>query len=525
MKKGFTLVELLITIALIAVITVSVGVSISSMLNRQEEKEFKKYVELIEKSACTYAEKKNLPQVSSEVSISTLLSEGLLSKDIVNPKTDKNIEYYGADIIGIKWIDYERVCNYAHPEGSTDSEDGNNDDEKNPYIYAKITDVEILKVTESSITVKPIVEVGTSQINKYYYSINNGDTYVSSSDNNYTFTGLIEATEYNIKVFVIDNKGYESNEYALKQKTVTNLGGIIVNKDMSLNIDANYKAPWIRFESNNTLTLSGGGTLEVPNITSLNGNNAIGIAGNGINISVNIKNVKLIVEKVTSGNGGIGTGEDGEDGVRSYGKQGVPGYDATATVKGGNGGTINFNLNNSSELVVGTITTGKGGNATGGDGGNGSDGGPGTGGSSTGWRTGGDGGDGGNGSDSFGGSSGNVNINSQGIVNIDSITTSNGGDAIGGDGGNGGDRGSHHSLSHSSAYGGDGGDGGDATSGSSGSISISGSGIVNVSNTTIGNIGKSTAGVGGTGGFGDKRSYDGEDGTIKSGIKGTIMGV
>ena len=523
MNKGFTLVELLITIALIAVITVTMGVSISSMINRQEEKEFQQYVELIEESACTYAEKNNLPQVSSEVSIDTLISEGLLSKDITNPKTDKNIEYYGSDIIGIRWIDYERICNYAQPEGSTD-EDGSEDDE-NPYVYASITNVEVMEVTETSIKVKPIVEVGTSKINKYYYSINNGDTYFSSNDDNYTFTGLVEATEYNIKVFVTDEKGYESNEYSLKQKTVTNLGGIIVNKDMTLNIDGYYKASWIRFESDNTLTLTGGGVLEVPSITSLNGTNAVGTASNGKNININLENVKLIVQTITSGYGGSATGEDGRDGVRNYGKQGVPGDDATETVRGGNGGTINFVIAKNSQLEVKTITSGNGDNATGGDGGNGSRGGNGEGGSSTGWRTGGDGGDGGNGSNSFGGSSGSIIFNNQGTLNINTLKTGNGGNATGGNGGDGGDRGSHYSLSHSSAYGGDGGDGGNATSGNSGSINFSGTGSNNISTTSTGSTGKTTPGSGGQGGSGDRRGSSGSSGSAISGIKGTISGI
>ena len=52
-KKGFTLIELIVTIALIALITVSVGVSMNGMLDKQTEKEYASYVKTIENTACS----------------------------------------------------------------------------------------------------------------------------------------------------------------------------------------------------------------------------------------------------------------------------------------------------------------------------------------------------------------------------------------------------------------------------------------------------------------------------------------
>lgn len=107
-NKGFTLVELIITIALIAAISVTVGLSMTGLFERQEEKELDEYIETIEKAACVYAISHNV----SEVSIDTLIRESLLRKDLVNPKTNEDITKYGCNNVLIKWQNYEKSCSY-----------------------------------------------------------------------------------------------------------------------------------------------------------------------------------------------------------------------------------------------------------------------------------------------------------------------------------------------------------------------------------------------------------------------------
>ena len=55
-NNGFTLVELIITITLIAIISVTIGVSMTGMLGRQDEKEIEEYIKTIEEAACVFAE-------------------------------------------------------------------------------------------------------------------------------------------------------------------------------------------------------------------------------------------------------------------------------------------------------------------------------------------------------------------------------------------------------------------------------------------------------------------------------------
>ena len=391
---------------------------------------------------------------------------------------------------------------------------------------ASITKVEATEVTETSIKVSVEAIKGDYEINKYYYSIDDG-SYVESTSNSYAFNNLITGTEYKIEVYVEDEEGNKSEVYELNQSTANNIGAITVNQNMTLNVSEYSVASSINFTGNYTLTINGGGTLEVASITSSNGTNEVGSATNGANITINLENVKLVNNTITSGYGGNGTGDAGSDGGRGseYSKDGKDGDAATATVQGGNGGTITINIDENSEFISQTITTGKGGNATGAAGGNGGAGANATSGGSNEYRTGGNGGNGGNGSNSIGGSSGSVVINNQGIVTINSVITDKGGDAYGGNGGDGGDRGDHYSSSHLYASGGDGGNGGDATGGNSGSITINGNGQSLINNASTGAVGVSTAGTGGNGGSGDSYGSRGETGNIISGTKGVISGI
>ena len=50
--------------------------------------------------------------------------------------------------------------------------------------------------------------------NKFYYSIDNGNTFVSSSANSYKFSNLTEISTYNIVVYAVDSENSKSNTYS-----------------------------------------------------------------------------------------------------------------------------------------------------------------------------------------------------------------------------------------------------------------------------------------------------------------------
>ncbi len=81
----------------------------SGMAERQKEKQIKTYKETLEKAACVYAETNNI-LTDSEVTIKTLIDEGLVNKNLKNPETNYPVSKYENDIVQIKWNNNEKKC-------------------------------------------------------------------------------------------------------------------------------------------------------------------------------------------------------------------------------------------------------------------------------------------------------------------------------------------------------------------------------------------------------------------------------
>ena len=88
------------------------------------------------------------------------------------------------------------------------------------YSFATINDVVINEITSNSITLTVNATAGASSIQTYYYSNDGGASYVGSSSNTYTFTGLNKETEYAIKAYTLDNEGYQSASYSINVSTL-----------------------------------------------------------------------------------------------------------------------------------------------------------------------------------------------------------------------------------------------------------------------------------------------------------------
>ena len=87
------------------------------------------------------------------------------------------------------------------------------------YNLPVISKVETSKTT-NSITATVTASKGTNNISKYYYSIDNGNTYKESTSNTYTFTDL-KSGNYRIIVKVIDTNGIYSNIYVVNEKIIS----------------------------------------------------------------------------------------------------------------------------------------------------------------------------------------------------------------------------------------------------------------------------------------------------------------
>ena len=89
------------------------------------------------------------------------------------------------------------------------------------YINPVVNSVSTSNITSSSITLTVNATAGSNPIQTYYYSNNNGSSYVSSTSNTYTFSGLDGGTTYNFRVYVVDNEGVQSN-YGSTSGTTSN---------------------------------------------------------------------------------------------------------------------------------------------------------------------------------------------------------------------------------------------------------------------------------------------------------------
>lgn len=115
-KKGFTLIELIAVIAIIASLSLIVGLNMKKMLDTTKEKKYNAYKEEIQNAACVYAEQQNwhhasdCPNNPCRVTFETLKEAGLVSKNLLNPKTKKTIDEELRREISITWINNEKKC-------------------------------------------------------------------------------------------------------------------------------------------------------------------------------------------------------------------------------------------------------------------------------------------------------------------------------------------------------------------------------------------------------------------------------
>ena len=107
-NKGFTLIEILVVIVILAAVSVTVGVNMSGMQERQNQKEIKEYNNTLLKAACLYAE--TIDDTVVTISVEDLLKEGLVRKNLINPETKETVESDKDKEIEIKWENNEKKC-------------------------------------------------------------------------------------------------------------------------------------------------------------------------------------------------------------------------------------------------------------------------------------------------------------------------------------------------------------------------------------------------------------------------------
>ncbi len=113
-KKGFTLVELIITIGLMALIGIIIATNMAGLFSKQNDEEYEAFKKKIEDSACIYVElynKENCRATGCTISIEQLIQKGYIEDTLKDPSTGefvtKEKEKYQ---VKVSWKDNVKTC-------------------------------------------------------------------------------------------------------------------------------------------------------------------------------------------------------------------------------------------------------------------------------------------------------------------------------------------------------------------------------------------------------------------------------
>ena len=150
--------------------------------------------------------KVNIKRLSNRLAVSNLtyVESDNSSYTFTNIKTDANYNVYAYA------VDNKKVKTNTYTYKYTSN-----------YNLPVISKVETSKIS-NSITATVTATKGTNNISKYYYSIDNGSTFIETTSNSYTFNNLSNNTNYRIVAKVMDTNGKYSNTYVVSQKIKTN---------------------------------------------------------------------------------------------------------------------------------------------------------------------------------------------------------------------------------------------------------------------------------------------------------------
>ena len=114
-NKGFTLIEIIAVITILALLGVIITINLSDTLKQTKQKKCEEFVKLIEDSACTYAglsSKKVACNRSScsPIKLKLLIEEGFIDEE-TDPCTEKKIDT--KKTVTVTWNeDGEKICTY-----------------------------------------------------------------------------------------------------------------------------------------------------------------------------------------------------------------------------------------------------------------------------------------------------------------------------------------------------------------------------------------------------------------------------
>ncbi len=91
-KKGFTIVELLVTITLLAIISTIAAISITSFINKNKENNYEILKNTILEASKEYVTDNRYGNIDSSITAQYLLDNHYITSGLTDPKTGKNID-------------------------------------------------------------------------------------------------------------------------------------------------------------------------------------------------------------------------------------------------------------------------------------------------------------------------------------------------------------------------------------------------------------------------------------------------
>ena len=114
-NKGFTLIEIIVVIAILGVLSTIVTIGLTSTLDNTNKDDCNNFVKEIEEAACVYVSMSNKKivcnrEVCEDIPLSILVSEGLIKRD-TDGCTKKELDLNST--VSVTWSsEGEKTCTY-----------------------------------------------------------------------------------------------------------------------------------------------------------------------------------------------------------------------------------------------------------------------------------------------------------------------------------------------------------------------------------------------------------------------------
>jgi prepilin-type N-terminal cleavage/methylation domain-containing protein len=118
-NKGFTLIELIVTITILVIVGLVISSNITGLFSEQEDKEYEEFKDKITSAACMYVETAWDSTTRSEckrnnnctVHINELIARGYIDEDLKDPSTDEFVSANASNYdVEVTWSDNVKTC-------------------------------------------------------------------------------------------------------------------------------------------------------------------------------------------------------------------------------------------------------------------------------------------------------------------------------------------------------------------------------------------------------------------------------